>query len=462
MENKRNRITFGLGTIGRDMVYSMISMYLIFYLTDVIELPTSSLWWITGIILVARIFDALNDPIMGLIVDNTHTRFGKFKPWIFIGALLSGIFTILLFTNMGLGGASYIIIFGILYLLWGITFTANDISYWSMLPALSLDQKEREKIGSFARICANVGLFFVVAGIIPITGAIEDALNTSNPGVNYAPRSYFLFTCLIVIIMWLGQAITLFGVKEPKNVIDKGNRTTLKELVSTIFKNDQLLYTGISMALFMIGYVTTTGFGLYYFKYAYGDEGMYSIFALVLGLSQITALIVFPFFSKRFSRKQLYFSATILVVVGYIIFFFAPTTTFTFIAISGILIFVGQAFIQLMMLMFLADSVEYGHWKSGKRNESITFSIQPFINKMGGAIASGVVGAVVILSGIKEATSAADVTAEGLLLMKLFMFVFPLICIVIGFIIYLKKYKIDEKMYQEIIDDLKERGDIVE
>ena len=106
-----------------------------------------------------------------------------------------------------------------------------------------------------------------------------------------------------------------------------------------------------------------------------------------------------------------------------------------FIGIAGVLLFVGQAFIQLMMLMFLADTVEYGFWKSGRRNDSVTFSLQPFINKMGGAVSSGVVSATVILSGIKEAQSAADVTAEGLLMMKTAMMVFPLICIVAGFLL---------------------------
>jgi melibiose permease/lactose/raffinose/galactose permease len=355
----------------------------------------------------------------------------------------------------------YIFVFAVLYLLWGISFTANDISYWSMLPALSLDQKEREKIGSFARICANVGLFFVVAGILPITSAIENSLNAANPGTNQAGRSYFLFTCLLVVIMWLGQLITLLGVKEPKNVLVEETHTSVKDLFGTLVKNDQLLFVAISMALFMIGYCTTTGFGLYYFKYAYGNESVYTLFAGVLGVSQISALIIFPLVSKKLKRKQLYLFATILVVVGYIIFFFAPTSTFVFIAISGILIFVGQAFIQLLMLMFLADSVEYGHWKSGKRNESITFSVQPFINKMGGAIASGIISIVIIVSGIKDAESAAEVTTEGLLILKMAMFVFPLLCIVIGFIIYRKKYKIDENMFQTMIRELKERGDIV-
>jgi len=448
---KRNQWYFGLGTIGRDMLYTMVSMYLIYYLTDILELPTSTLWWITGILLFARIYDAFDDPIMGFLVDNTNTKYGKFKPWIAIGALISGALTILIFTDFGLHGAAYIALFAVVYLLWGISFTVNDIAYWSLLPSLSSDQKEREKIGAIARICANIGLFSVVSLIVPITTALGDALHSPQKG-------FFAFSVIVVVIMWMGQCITLFGVKESKQVIHDEEHSTLKDMINAIFKNDQLMYIAISMALFMIGYVTTTSFGLYFFKYAYGNEGMYSIFAVILGISQITALVIFPLFSKRYERKTLYTAATILVVVGYVIFFFAPTNTMLFIGISGILLFTGQAFIQLLMLVFLADTVEYGQWKFGKRNDSITFSVQPFINKMGGAVASGIVSAVVIISGIKDANSAADVTAGGLLLMKFAMLVFPLICVIAGYAIYRFKFKIDRKMYEDIISDLKDRG----
>jgi len=450
---KRNRYTFGLGTIGRDMVYSLISMYLIFYLTDVINLPTNTLWWVAGFILFARIFDALNDPVMGLIVDNTKTKWGKFKPWIAIGAVFSAVFTILLFTDFGLTGTPYILAFCFFYLFWGISFTANDISYWSMLPALSVDQKEREKIGAIARISANVGLFFVVAGIVPLTGMLGERFGSLQTG-------YFVFTLGVCVVMVAGQCITLFGVKESGIVASKRQSTPLRDLVKIIYKNDQLFFVVIAMALFMIGYVTTTSFGLYFFKYAYGDEGMYSIFALILGVSQITALGLFPLFSKRFDRKTLFTAAIILLVAGYIIFFFAPVTTMLFIGIAGILMFVGQSFIQLLMLMFLADSVDYGHWKLGKRNDSITFSLQPLINKMGGAISSGVVSAVIIISGIKDAQTAAEVTSNGLLLMKIAMLVFPMICIVCSYFIYRFKYKIDAKFYAQILSDLRERGEL--
>ncbi len=445
-----NRYTFGLGTIGRDMLYAMVSIYLLYFLTDILNLPDSIMWWMTGALTILRIFDAVNDPIMGFLVDNTHTRFGKFKPWIVIGGIAGGILTALLFFDFGLKGAGYVILFVIIYLLWDLTYGANDIAYWSMLPSLTLDQKEREKTGSFARICANIGLFSVVVGILPVTNALGGD-----------KRAWQIAIIAVVLITWAFLCFTVFGVKEDKSIHVKQESTSLKEMFRILFKNDQLLFTAISMALFMIGYCTTTSFGVYFFKYAFKNEGMYSVFAAILGVSQLGALVVFPLFSKRFSRKTLYAFATVLVVTGYTIFFLAPMNMI-FIGAAGIFIFVGQAFIQLLMLMFLTDTVEYGQWKLGHRNESITFSVQPFINKIGGAIANGIVGVTLILSGINAAETPNDVADSGLLLMKLAMLILPLFFIVVGYIIYRRKFKIDKQMFDRIISDLTARGDIKE
>ena len=448
----RNLYAFGLGTVGRDMVYSLVSMYLMFYLTDILQVENSILWWITGIMMVGRAFDAVNDPFMGVIVDNTRGRFGKFKPWIAFGALFAGIVAILLFTDFGLSGASFVTLFAVLYLLWDIGFTANDIAYWSMMPSLSIDQKEREKIGAFARICANIGLFSVVVGVVPLTNALGKLLGSMK-------AAYLVFAIALVAIMWLGQLITLFGVREKAGLFRVEASTTLRGMARALFRNDQLGVVAIAMVIFTIGYDTTASFGIYFFKYAYGNEGMYSIFALVLGVSQLSALGIFPLASKRLNRRQLYTGATILVTIGYIIFFFSPMDM-RFIGLAGVLIFVGQAFIQLLMLMFLADSIEYGQWKLGKRNESVTFSVQPFINKMGSAMAAGTVGVVVIVSGINEAAGPADVSSQGLLLLKSGMLVFPLVCIVAGFIIWRLFFRIDETFYKKIISDLRERGQL--
>lgn len=448
----RNRISFGLGTTGRDMVYALVSMYLIYYLTDILKLPDATIIVVTNIMLGARIFDALNDPFMGTVVDSTHTRWGKFKPWILFGVLTSAVLTVLLFTDFGLTGTKYTILFAVVYILWGIAFTTNDISYWSMMPSLSENQNEREKIGSIARICAQIGLFFVVAAFQPITEAISEALGGD------AIKAWNIYALSLSLIMIAFQLITVFGVKEPHQNEDAQSteRTSIRGMAHAIFKNDQLLYVAIAMTLFMTAYTTTTEFGVYYFKYFYGDEGMYSLFAIVLGVSQITSTALFPQFSKKASRKKLYVIAISMVSAGYILFFFAPANMIP-IVIAGILVFFAEAIVQLLVLLFLADTVEYGEWKLGKRNESVTFSLQPFINKFSGAVASGVTGYVIVWSGINKAETAADVTSGGILMLKVAMFAIPLVAMIAGFIVYLKHYKLDKETYEKILSDLDER-----
>ena len=456
--SSRNAITYGVGTIGRDMVYAMISMFLIFYFTDIIRLPTVQLSILIGITVALRVFDAINDPVMGVIVDNTHTRWGQFKPWIALGTALSGIMTLLLFAGFNLSDWGAVAFFGCIYMLWGVSYTINDLGYWSMLPALSMDKKQRERIGSIARICANIGLFFAVACIMPLTNAFATGLGSQTKG-------WFAFALMVTVIMWCGQLVTLIGVKQPAVLADKPKQsTTLREMFSIILKNDQLACTALSMGLFMIGYTTTTTFGIYYFKYIYGDEGMYPVFTVILGVSQLAAQAVFPYFAGRFSRERLYAAAITLIGAGYLLFFVAPTSTMAFIGVAGVLIFVGQGFIQILMLMFLTDSVDYGHWKFKKRNDSVTFSLQPFIYKTGGAIATGVVGAVAVLSGMRavEDTGGAALTAGGELLVKSGMLIFPLLCIAAGFIIFKAKYRLNKEKHDEILADLRKWGEILD
>ena len=450
--DKRNKFCFGLGTVGRDMFYTLESMYLLHYLTEVRKLDDAMLALVGGVLTVLRILDAFNDPVTGILVDNTRTRWGKFKPWIVSGSVVACVCLLLMFADLPISGAPYVILFGICYVLWDISYGVNDIAYWSLLPALSTDQSQREKMGAFARICANIGMYVVVVGLLPITNALGDAVGSLN-------RGWFIFAIAVCVLMLAFQLFTLIGVKENRSHYKDEERTTIRDFVKVVFGNDQLLWTTISMILFMVGYCTTTSFGTYFFTYAYGDANMYSVFAGVLGVSQLAALVLFPKVAAKWSRRKLYSIATALVVAGYVVFFFAPMNMLP-IGVAGVLLFIGQAFIQTLMLMFLADTIEYGQWKMGRRNESITFSVQPLINKLGGAIATGVVTLTLIVSGINQAADASQVTAQGLLIMKLAMMIFPLIAIVIGYFVYLRKYKIDAKLYSQIITELTERGDL--
>ncbi len=447
---RRNRWMFGMGTIGRDMLYTLVSMFLMFYLTDVLDLSDKIMAYITMIMVFVRAFDAFNDPFMGMLVDNTKTRWGKFKPWILIGAILSSIFTIIFFYDFKIGGMGFVFVFTVNYLLWEISYTANDIAYWSMLPSLSKDQKEREKIGAIARICANLGMFTLVVGITGFTQFLAEKTGSMQ-------QAYFYLSIILVCLMLFFQMFTVFGVKEDLENQIVEEQTTVKELFQIIIKNDQLLWISISMSIFMTGYMTTTSFGQYYFKYIYGDINMYSVFAAILAVSQLTALAVFPLVSKFLKRNTIFTASIFLMILGYIIFFFAPTDTMSFIGIAGILLFVGQGAIQLLMLMFISDSVEYGEWKFHKRNDSVTLSLQPFINKLGNALASGIVGATVIMAGINESTDVSQVTQQGLDLLKSSMLILPLILVIVSYLIYRKFYRIDEVFYHQIISENEQR-----
>lgn len=446
--DRRNKYFFGLGTIGRDMFYAFEANTIIYFLTNVLSLPMWVFAITSTLLSVLRIVDAINDPITGLVIDNIRSPWGKFKPAILIGGVASAVFFLLLFGNIGTGWG-FIIIFALAYILWDIAYGINDIGYWTMMPALSHDQKQREKIGAFARICANIGMYIIMVGWQPITGAMG---NTKD--------AWFLLAVIVTVIYLLGLLFPLLGVKEDRTLYKKEEKTTLKQMWRALVGNDQLMWTTLSMALFMIGYCTTTSLATYYMQYVYGDLNMYAVLAAVVGVGQILALLIFPIFSKRFTRKQLYTAATILVIVGYAIFLFAEASL-ALIAICALLLFVGQAFIQLLMLMFLADTIEYGQWKLGKRNESVTFSIQPLVNKIGGALATGLVSISVVLSGIKTGDVAAEaIDANGVLVVKGAMFILPLIFIVVGYIIYMKKFKLSEQFYGEIVAELESRGEL--
>lgn len=442
---QRNRICFGLGTVGRDMFYAFEANTLLYFLSDVLSLPVWVFTAASMILSVMRIFDAFNDPITGLVIDNIHSPWGKFKPAILVGGILSAVFSVMLFAGIGSGWV-FVIVFGLTYLLWDISFGINDIGYWTLLPVLSSDQKQREKTGAFARICANIGMYIVMVAWQPVTSALGDT-----------PQVWFWCAVVIAVIYLLGLLIPLLGIKEKRLPVEKQESTSVRQMFQALLKNDQLMWTALAMGLFMIGYCTTVNFAVYYMKYLFGNEGMYVVLVAVVGVAQLGTLTVYPAVAKRMNRRQLYTMGTVLVLIGYAIFFFAEVSILL-IAFGAVLVFVGQAFIQTLMLMFLADTVEYGHWKLGKRNESITFSIQPLINKIGGAIATGIVSMTLIISGIKIDGGTVDaIGPEGKLIIKIAMFAIPLLMIVAGYIVYLKKYKISEEYYAEILTELEAR-----
>jgi melibiose permease len=468
------KFSYGFGCIGRDMTYTIVNSFIVAYLTFAVGLEDYQLLAVGVIILIGRVWDAVNDPIMGTLIDRTKTRWGKFKPWIIIGAITNCFITVLLFTPMAIDVNWYLVIFGISYLLWDVTYTMNDIGYWSMLPSLSTDPKQREQLGAFARIGANVGLFVVVA-VVPmlVTGG-------------NAAQKYQMIAAVIGVIFVLCQILVIVGVKEEKSVITSvDSETPLKEMLNVIIKNDQVLAIAVCILLFNTGYFITTAFGLYFFWFDFRTYGgmEYTIFAIVIGLSQIAALIVYPLLAKKMDRKKIFGLAIIMVIIGYFGFGavgYVLPMSMLYLGGFGIILFAGQAFIQLLNLVMLADTIEYGQLKLGTRNESIILALNPFVVKVASAIQAGVLAVTLVLTGLNPLAKAisdleksnlpkaevltkaneiiTQVTPAMRLGLRASMLVLPLILIFLSYYVYLKYYKIDGKMYDSIIAQLKAKA----
>ena len=208
-QRKKNLIMFPLGTVGRDMVYNLITSYLLTYVLFTRALTAAQLTTISAIMVGARVFDALNDPIMGNIIERTRTRWGKFKPWLVIGIATTSV-VVYFFFNTSLQGWSFVWFFGVMYFLFSITYTMHDISYWGMVPALSSDANARNQFASRATLFAGIG--GAVAGmLIPILTTGKNAI-----GGNTA-TAYGAVALAIAIIAPAFLCFTIFGVRERRD-----------------------------------------------------------------------------------------------------------------------------------------------------------------------------------------------------------------------------------------------------
>ena len=266
---KRNLLLFPLGTVGRDAVYALINSFLLTFVLFTRSLNAAQLTAITAIMVAARIFDALNDPIMGSIIEHTHSRFGKFKPWLTIGVLSTSV-VIYLFFNTDLHGWSFVCLFGILYFLFSITYTMNDISYWGMIPALGSDANARNQFTSRATLFAGIGST-LASILIPVFSTGKNAIGGSSF------TAYGRIALIIAILAPLFLSITIFGVRERRDPpAAKQERFRFREIIQTILRNDQLVWIAVIFLLQQIGNgLIVGGLGSTYIYLTFGYEAVY-------------------------------------------------------------------------------------------------------------------------------------------------------------------------------------------
>lgn len=474
---------YPLGTVGRDMMYVLFNSYILTYTMYTRTLTNAQLAAITAIMVGARIFDAINDPIMGNIIERTRTKWGKFKPWMLSGVVLTSVVIYVIF-NSKLEGWAYIWEFGICYFLYSITYTMHDISYWGMIPALSSDGDKRNTYTSRATLFAGIGSTLAQI-LIPMLTAGALALGGSSR------VAYGRIALIIGILAPIFICFTVFGVEERQDDMTKPAKPlSLKSILNTFTKNDQLLWITFIFLIQQIGNnIVLNGIGNNYIYFEFGYDGsLYSLFTTVGMAATAFLMIFYPAISKKIHRNDLVKIMGIIGVLGYIIqlsaglLLAATTLKFYIITIGFMLANFGQYGLYLIMMISIINTVEYNEWKNGSRDEAIVASVRPFITKLASALVVVITSATYMLTkatnftnqisefeqsvtkGLIDETTAANSISQvinstsslqtnGLLIA---MTVLPCVLMLISCVLYRKYYILTEEKYNEICKELNE------
>ncbi len=481
---KKNLLMFPLGTVGRDIMYNLVTSYLLAFVLFTRKLDAAQLSAITAIMVAARVFDALNDPIMGNIIERTRTKWGKFKPWLLIGILTTSLVIYMMF-NTKLQGWAFVSFFGLMYFAYSITYTMHDISYWGMVPALSSDADTRNKFTSRATLFAGIG-GMLAASLIPMFTAGDSAIGGN------AVTAYGIVALGAAILGPLFLAFTIFGVTEERNANDEpAPPISFKKIFSTISGNKQLIWIAVIFLLQQIGNgIVLSGIGQTYIYVQFGYKGVFFTMFQMLGMLVTGFLMVFyPAISKKFGRKKLMDYLMIIASVGYVLMLaagFVPLPSgmkFGILTFGYMLANFGQYGFYLIMMISIMNTVEYNEYEHGVRDEAIIGSLRPFLTKMASALTVAIANLTYITFGIlkytngiseyEQAANAGEITAEakadaitqllssvqngqslGLLVV---MTVLPFLLMYASYVLYKKKYILDEAEYERICTEIKAR-----
>lgn len=454
--SNKEKLSYGLGAIGKDMCYAIVSSYFMIYSTDVLGLGAGI---VSTILFAARFWDAVNDLAMGVLIDNTRTRWGKFRPWLLVGTLLNAVVLVFLYKDWGLSGGQLVAVTAVLYILWGMTYTIMDIPYWAMLSNFRASKAERERIAVIPRIFASLGWLIVGSfglQMVNFFGKTNEVVN--GVAVIDKHQGYYGLSILVAIMFVVTILITCFNVKsadgDMTQAAGKAEKVSFKQMIKVITQNDQLLVAILTILTFNFAIQMMGNISTYYFIYVTGSEGLYTTFMLFAGISEMAGLFLFPRISSRLSRKTCYLLAALLPTVGFALLltisFVAPQQA-ALTALAGSLVKFGSGLQLGVVTIALADVVDYAELKFGARNEGITFSLQTLLVKLTSACSGLIGGLMLTATGYVANATQSAATLNG---MRFVMCVLPSVFMIISFIIYKKFYKLEGKFLDDVVAKL--------
>lgn len=439
LTSKKERLSYGGWFIGQNIIYMLVTSYLAIFLTDEVGIVEGV---VATLFLVARIWDAVNDPMLGGIVDKVNPKKGKFKPWIDAVTIFIPLVTIALFWKFDQSGSFTVVYAYIAYIVWGMLYTISDVPIFALATTMTDIPDERVKIMSIGRLAAAIASISV--GLV----ARQFIAN-----LGYTTTVIILMSISLIMMMPLR-----FFVKE-RILYKRSSMVTLKSMFHAIFSNKYLLvfYGGY---LAITATLTSMTIAPYFAKWNLGDLATQTTIMATMALPMFLVPILTPWLVKTFGkRKLLIYGLGSSIILSVLQYFLGYENFILFLVING-LKSIGLFMPMLMMGIFSADCVEYGAYTTGERNEGVIFSVQTFSTKLGGAIASALSLFVIRAYGYSGiAVNQSDQALKGIWIT---ISLIPTIGLVLAFLIFGLFYKLSERDVERMVNEMKEKQLIIE
>ena len=467
------RIAYAFGNLGQAAFYNAMSTYFIVYVTSCLfsgvdkALAAKLIGIITSLVVIIRIAEIFVDPLLGNLVDNTNTKWGRFRPWQFIGGLISAVLLAVVFSGMfglvNVNSTLFIVVFVITFIVLDVFYSLRDISYWGMIPALSSDSHERSTYTALGSFTGSIGGNAITILVIPVVTYFSWVFT----GENAEHQSGWTAFGIIVAVLGIMTAWTVaFGTRENQSALranaeDNGGPL---QAFKAVFQNDQLLWVALSYLLYAIANVTTTGVLLFLFKFVLDNQAAFSATGVIAMIAGLVMSPLYPILNRYIPRRYLYIGGMVSMIVAYVMLaLFSSNIVLVFIAL--VLFYVPGTLIMMTVILSLTDSIEYGQLKNGKRNEAVTLSVRPMLDKIAGAMSNGITGFIAVAAGMTGSATAKDMTSANIHTFQVYAFYVPLVLIVLSLLVFMLKVKLDEKMHAQIVDELEAKlasGEIVD
>ena len=433
------KLGYGVCDLGGNLFFTILAFLLLNYLTDTVGISAGLAG---GIIMVGKIWDAVTDPVAGYLSDNTKSRWGRRRPYIFFGSIPLFLTMILMFTNPRLETQGALFIWGVVsFCLLCAAYTVVNIPYSALTPELTQDFHERTSLNGYRFGFAVIGTLLGAGAALPLVNAFPD----KNTGFTVMGTAFGF-------IMMATAMVTVFTVQEPERAASAKGSGFWKTYLS-VFGNRPYILILLTYALHVTALTVVSGIAIYYFKYVHHNEAMTTAAMVVLLVTAMVFIPVSVVVSKKIGKKAAYgFGLGVFAAGIMVLFFFGhlrpPTFSIALMSLCGI----GMGFTYALPYAMVPDAIEFDYLRTGKRTEGAFYGIWTFGLKIGQAVALGITGAILSLTGY-----IPDVAQTGSALFGIRLLLGPIPAVIfllaMGMLYF---YPINEARYNEILDGIRE------